>query len=301
MSNMVKAQERIEKRVRMSEPLLKRIGVSVEQYERIVLNALIRVPKLADCTGHSLETAVVACVEAGLVPDGREAAIIPFKDTATLIPMIGGKLRLARQATPGLSVRARCVYRGDHWEHEDGLKPILRHRKTDDSSVDPKDIIAAYAIGRAPGAADPDWEVLYRPELDRYRARSRATSHSPWKSDYGEMAEKTVLGLLLKRYPWRAPSTPLPVAAEDDAATLGYDAEVLPEEPATEPEQRGEAQVVEVEPAREEPPPEPPPEKPKPRRAKQSRRAAPKPVPEPPPEPGYDAHGLPDDADGAPF
>ena len=122
MSNMVKAQERIEKRVRMSEAAAERraMGMSVEAsaYERgSSLNALIRVPKLAECTGHSLETAVVACVEAGLVPDGREAAIIPFKDTATLIPMIAGR----SSDSPGrprrdCALRARCVYRGDHWE-----------------------------------------------------------------------------------------------------------------------------------------------------------------------------------------
>ena len=303
-----KTKERITTRLTQSEPLVKRLGMSVAQYERIAIHALLRVPKLANCTPASFDTALVSCVEAGLVPDGREAAILPYGDKATLIPMVGGKLRLARQATPGLSVRARCVYRGDHWEHEDGLNPILRHRKTEDSSVDPKDILAAYAIGRTPGSTEPDWEVLYRPELERYRARSRAKSHSPWLTDYGEMCEKTVLGLLLKRYPWRAPTSAMDPAAEEDAAVMGFDTDTVASiaknlHAATtqpdSPEQRGEAQVVvpegpkridgtvvvEAEQQASEPPPAPPPEKPKPARRKARRRAAPEAAP--PPEPEY--------------
>ena len=328
MSNMVKAQQRIEKRVRMSEPLLKSVGMSVAHYQRVTLNALIRTPKLAECSGQSLEKAVVECIELGLMPDGREAVIVPFGRDATLIPMIAGRIRLARQATKGLALRARCVYRGDHWKHEEGLIPIMEHRKTEDSSADQKDIIAAYAIGRIPGSAESDWEVLYRSEIERYRARSRASNGPAWTKDWGEQAEKTVLGLLLKRYPWKSEVMASLADAPDGWVDVqNDDAEVLPDEPPPEPEQRGEAQVVEAAPvkevilaevdasgiARQVPGakekladamrgyPEPPPQKPKPRRAKQARRAAPKPAPEPPPEPGYDAHGLPEDADGAPF
>ena len=44
----------VEKRVRASLPLLERMGITAEAYERVVLNALIRNPQLQDCDRTSL-------------------------------------------------------------------------------------------------------------------------------------------------------------------------------------------------------------------------------------------------------
>ena len=62
-------------------------------------------------------------------------------------------------------------------------------------------VVATYADsdgGRA--SIDPDFEVMDRATIDRYRGYSRARS-GPWDTHYVEMAEKTVLKQLLKRLP----------------------------------------------------------------------------------------------------
>ena len=121
----------VEKRVRMSAALLERMGMTPDQYERVMLNALLQTPGLGECTNESLDLAVMLCIQAGLLPDGKQAAIIPFNSKqgkiATLIPMIEGRLLLARRATPGLTLRVRLVYKGDDWAYEEGLLPVLRH------------------------------------------------------------------------------------------------------------------------------------------------------------------------------
>ena len=122
----------IEKRVKASESLLERMGITPEAYERVVLNALIRNPNLADCDRSSLDIAVADCIQAGLLPDGKQCAIVPFKlngvQTATVIPMIEGRLMLARRATKGLSIRVRVVYQDDEWDYSEGLHVTLEHK-----------------------------------------------------------------------------------------------------------------------------------------------------------------------------
>ena len=76
---------RIEKRITCSADLIERMGITPAQFERVALNALATNPALANCTPQSLDLAVLRCAEIGLLPDGRQAAIIPYKTTATLI------------------------------------------------------------------------------------------------------------------------------------------------------------------------------------------------------------------------
>ena len=193
---------RIERRVELSEPMLKAMGVTPDAYARAALNALVLNPKIADCTLDSVETAIIHAVNAKLVPDGREAAIVPYGGNATFVPMIEGQVKLALAATPGLTLRARLVYGGDEWVYEEGLRPILRHVPTTTSSRSDDDIVAAYAVADVPGADNPAYEVMLRGDLDRHKGYSRAQgSHSPWQRFYGPMCMKTVIRQLVKRLP----------------------------------------------------------------------------------------------------
>ena len=189
-------------RINKSIELIERMGVTQEQFERVALNALVLNPEIVKCTTQSLDQAVLRCAEVGLLPDGVQAAIIPYKDKASFIPMITGKIVLARRATKGLVLRARCVYEQDDWKHVEGMHPELVHRPNKNGIKSDEAIIAVYATAIAPDWPEPEWEVLYRPEIDRYRARA-ASTRGPWSTDYAEMAEKTVLGLVLKRLPRR--------------------------------------------------------------------------------------------------
>ena len=210
---------RITKRLDHNESQLEVMGFTKESFLRLCLNALITNPNITKCDPDSVDLCIVQCLNAGLVPDGKEAAIVPFKTTATLVPMIDGKLKLARRAVPGLSVWARTVWAEDEFEHEEGMYPKLVHKpgrgafRKDDSAI-----IAVYAVAQLPAQKQPEFEVMYRPEVDHFRAMSRARS-GPWGDHYGEMGEKAVLGRLLKRLPKRAGDpTDQPIEAAQPAA-----------------------------------------------------------------------------------
>ena len=279
-------------RVKLSEELLKRIGISPEAYERIALNTLLMHPELAEkCSLDSFEDSIIACIENGLLPDGKQAAIVPFKGTATLIPMIEGRRMLAHQASPGLHIRRLAVYGGDYFEYEEGANPKLVHRPSADNLKRDEDLIAAYAVTKIPKTGEVVWVWLWRAELDRFKARSASAKSgrsSPWDTDYGPMCCKTAEGQLLKLLPKKIGAPPdypdgYDPAAPEPAAAL------LPALPA---------KAVDV---TDDPPP-PEPEKPKP--AARTRRPKPAEKPaqrqrEQPPDPGPEP--TDDDAGGSPF
>ena len=208
---LVKAKATVERRVGESDALLKALGIEPEAFKRITLNALVMNPKLGECTTDSLDLAVMHLAQSGLLPNGEEAAIVPFKKVATVIPMIEGQVKLLRQAVPGASVRARVVYDGDDWEYEEGLYPKLIHRVIPTASRKDDDVIAAYAIVRLPGQLEPDYEVFLRQDIDRARSFSRASS-GPWFDHFPLMCMKSVLKRILKRLPKSANAPPAPPA-----------------------------------------------------------------------------------------
>ena len=274
---VVKMSKVIKHRVLLSKPLVERAGYSIEAFERVCLNMLLAFPAIAACDEESVKRSIMTCVELGLVPDGRECAIVPFGQTATVMPMIKGRLKLARHATPGLALRVRVVYHDDHFVHEEGLDASLEHRPDPAAARDAESVIAAYAVANLPGAEVPEFEVLYRADLDRYRRRSAAVKagrKGPWDTDYSEMCKKSVLGQLLKRLP-EMPGMPDPddPTTDVDGLTTVYDGPPAGELATPEPESAS-AEVVEAT-ATENPKPKP---KPKPRTRK------PKPKTEKPPE-----------------
>ena len=133
--------------------------------------------------------------------------------------MTDGLTMLAHQATKGLSIRTRVVYAQDDWEYEEGLRPVVKHKPNPTADHSDGQVIAAYAVATRPGNMDPDFEVMDRATIDRYRGYSRSRS-GPWDTHYVEMAEKTVLKQLLKRLPKSVTAPPEP---PPELLMAGYD------------------------------------------------------------------------------
>ena len=301
--------ERVKAVTRKESALVERMGISVEVFEREGLNALLHNPWLVDCDQASFERALVSCIQFGLVPDGRDAAIVPFaakggKRQATLMPMVQGLMRLARNASPGLRLRARLVFAGDVFDYWEGLEPGLSHVPSVSSERGDANIVACYAVAEFVDGAR-EFEVMFRCELVAARERSPSSrkAGSPWQTFFGEMCKKTVLKRLLKRLPFLPGS---PVGGFEGGGDFNVDAVVR--DGAIDPgdwereleaaEQAHARQLVEVaikpdpepEPQPEpEPAPEPEPQpkpKPKPKRN-------PKPQPESNPQPDVGDDGDP--------
>jgi recombinational DNA repair protein RecT len=141
------------------------------------------------------------CAKDGLLPDGREAALVLFFDKKTqtkktqYIPMVGGLRKIAAEHKVALA--AYVVHAEDKFEYELGFDPAIVHRP-------PKlgetrgEIVGVYACA-IDSLGQKYLEVLSVDEVEKVRKVSRAKDAGPWKEWYAEMARKTAARRLFKQ------------------------------------------------------------------------------------------------------
>jgi recombination protein RecT len=181
-------------------------NVSPERFQRVTVTAINQNPDLVAVDRQTLFSAVIRCAQDGLLPDGREAALVVFNDKkaaggkrATYLPMIGGYRKIA--AKSGLSLEAFLVFEHDDFEYEFGYEPSLHHKPPKLGS-DRGQVLGAYAVARHVDGRK--WlDVMSRDEIEKVRAVSRAATseYGPWVNHWGEMARKTVARRLFKQLP----------------------------------------------------------------------------------------------------
>lgn len=177
-----------------------------ERMLRVTMTAVQRTPELLDCEPRSLIGAIVQASQLGLEPDGilGHAYLVPFRNKKTgqkevqLIPGYKGLVDLSRRSGQISTIYARCVFAKDRYDFHYGLEPRLDHTPAD--LDDPGDVVAAYAVCRLrDGGVQFEW--LWRREIDKIRAQSKASGSGPWVTHFEEMAKKTALRRLCKLLP----------------------------------------------------------------------------------------------------
>jgi recombination protein RecT len=182
--------------------------ISPERFNRVVMTAVNLNPDLVSADRRSLFNACTKAATDGLIPDGREGALVIFKDKSgkklvQWMPMVGGLLKLIRQSGAIDSIGARIVFQKEIDDHrfkfviEDG-KEKLFHDPMLWGERGPKVLVYAYARFKDGGYVEH--AVLHRQDVEKRRAASRASS-GPWQSWEDEMWLKTAIRYIAKRLP----------------------------------------------------------------------------------------------------
>lgn len=174
--------------------------ISVDKFVRIVLTAVNSTPALLDADRKSLFSASMKSAQDGLLPDGREGALVIFKNQVQWMPMIGGILKKVRNSGELLSITVGVACLNDKFLWVQGDDERIEHEPLiDGDRGEPR---AAYAIAKTKSGGIYR-EVMSRVEIEKVRAVSRAGQNAdgPWMKWWEEMAKKTVLRRLSKRLP----------------------------------------------------------------------------------------------------
>lgn len=182
--------------------------VAVEKFTRVALTAISSNPDLANADRRSLYGACLRLAQDGLLPDGREAALVIFNTKSKnggwekrvqAMPMIAGVLKKIRQSGEVAKVSAQVVHENDLFTVRYGFDEDVEH------SPPPLDKPRGKAIGAYATAVLKDGsrllEVMSLEEIEKVRNVSRAKDNGPWKEWWSEMARKTVMRRLSKRLP----------------------------------------------------------------------------------------------------
>lgn len=179
-------------------------GLSLERFVRTTKVAIQMQPEIVDTDRASLFRAMVRCAQDGLLPDGREAALVKVKvkgkDCAAYWPMIGGFRKKA--AEHGFAIEAHAVYERDLFTYTLGFDPVVTH-KPPGLSDDRGELIGAYAVGTRLADGRKFVEVMGKAEIEAVRATSPSinSEYSPWRKWPAEMYRKTVARRLFKQLP----------------------------------------------------------------------------------------------------
>lgn len=179
-------------------------ALTAEKIVKLFALAASRTPLLLQCTPVSVANAMMQCSELGIAPGTLGTAYpIPFYNGAAkayecqLIIGYRGLVELARRSGQVSTITAGVVREGDHFEYEDGIDPILRHRPT--APLSAKRTHAWAAVKFKDGSFQT--AVLRWEEVERVRACSKAGNSGPWAKHTDEMAKKTALRRLCKLLP----------------------------------------------------------------------------------------------------
>src|SRR5688500_5969553 len=107
--------------------------VPSEKFVRTVITAVQNNRALMECDRSTLFSACLECATDGLLPDGREAAIVPYGKEATYMPMVGGLLKMMRNSGDIAAVVPQIVCQNDtfdYWVDEHG-EHIMHKPKLD--------------------------------------------------------------------------------------------------------------------------------------------------------------------------
>lgn len=198
--------------------------ITPEKFQRTILTAVQSNPDLLRADRGSLITSAMKAAQDGLLPDGREAAIVTFNtrkkidgqwESVTLaqyMPMAFGLRKKILQSGEISALETNVVYRREVEEgafiFEAGTEATLRHRPmldlADDDLAD-ENIVAAYSVAIMKDGSK-SFEVMRRAEINKVRQASQTgavgkttrdgkaiTPKGPWVDWFGEMARKTVM------------------------------------------------------------------------------------------------------------
>lgn len=183
--------------------------ITPERFTRIVLSAISVNKQLAQCTPESFLAAMMTSAQLGLevnTPLGQ-AYVLPYRNKGVLEAQfqIGykGLIDLAYRSGEVEVIQAHVVYANDTFQYSYGLEPELEHKPAIGDKGDP---FAVYAMFKTKSGGY-GFEVMSMDDIRQHAAKyskSYGSSYSPWKTNFEEMAKKTVLKRVLKYAPLKS-------------------------------------------------------------------------------------------------
>lgn len=183
--------------------------ITPERFTRMVLSALSATPKLAECSPQSFLAAMMTAAQLGVEPNTAlgQAYLLPYRNHGNMECQFQlgykGLIDLAYRSGEVSVIQAHTVYENDVFEYELGMDPKLRHVP---AKADRGEAVAYYAMFKTKDGGY-GFEVMSVDDVQRHAQRyskSYGSGSSPWRSNFDEMAKKTVLKRALKYAPLKS-------------------------------------------------------------------------------------------------
>lgn len=172
-------------------------NIAPERFTRTVMTAVQLNMDLLAADRQSLWNASLKAASDGLIPDGREAALVVFGGKVQYLPMVGGLLKRFRNSGAFKSLSVGIVREGEQFEYWiDEHGEHMRHVPGDGEGKP----IKAYAMAETLQGGVMI-RVMNEKEINKRKNASRSKNSPLWSEWAEEAWMKTVLRNLAKRLP----------------------------------------------------------------------------------------------------
>ena len=217
--------------------------ITLDRFKRVLFTAVQRDAKLARCEPTSVYAAMMRAAEQGLMPDGRQGALVPIAGKAEFWPMWQGLLDIARLSGCISDAYVASVREADEFDYELGFDRKLVHKP---AMGNRGEILMVYCV-----VILPDGVKTFGPgpmtveEVERIRAMAPSKNSPAWQDHWESMAWKTVLKRTLKYVPQ---SPELVTALEYDNGVIidGEAVQATPQERSDTPTTRSDDDLTEL-------------------------------------------------------
>jgi recombination protein RecT len=180
-----------------------------ERFTRIVLSAISSNPKLAQCTPATFLGAMMTSAQLGLevnTPLGQ-AYVLPYNNKGVQEAQFQlgykGLIDLAYRSGEIEVIQAHIVYENDEFECAFGLEPKLLHKPAEKNRGEAAKVYAMFKTKSGGFGFDVMSMDDVRRHAEKY-SKAYSSNFSPWKTNFEEMAKKTVLKRVLKYAPLKS-------------------------------------------------------------------------------------------------
>ena len=216
--------------------------ITPQKFKQTVVTAANNNPKLLFADRTSFWTAAMRAAQDGLLPDGREGAmVIRWSNKGDVVawqPMIAGIRKMARNSGEIATWDVDVVYENDDFEIEKGDHPRIYHRP---AMKNRGAIVGAYSVCTLK-SGEKSREFMPIEEIheirDKYSEGWKAFKQdkiksTPWSTSEGEMCKKTVARRHAKVLPMSTDIMDLLLRSDDDPQTDTVNGQPAPAAPKT--------------------------------------------------------------------
>ena len=171
--------------------------VSPDRMIRLACTEFAKNTLLQKCTPVSVFGAIIQASQLGLeIGVLGQAYLVPYRNNKTntyeaqFIPGYKGLISLARRSGEVTSIETNIVYANDRFDLKLGLDTSVEHVPNLDGDRGAPRLVYGVAKFRD-GGHHFEWMTIG--DVNKIRARSKASSNGPWVTDYEQMVRKTLI------------------------------------------------------------------------------------------------------------
>lgn len=187
--------------------------VNSKKFMRTVVGAVQANPDILECDQQSIFLSCQKAAQDGLVLDGREAALVPYKKKignqwvkcAQYQPMIDGILMKVRNSGQISVINAISVYEKDSFSYNPSVDELPNH--SPDWFGDRGNFVGVYAFARLKDGST-SVAIMNKDEIEKIRKTSKSGTHREtgeatgiWRDWYEQKAQVACLKRLCRRLP----------------------------------------------------------------------------------------------------